>query len=173
MVSLKKQNYIENKKIFNCIEKELRKYLDNTIKIEHVGSTAIKNMYGKNIIDILIGAKNKEEFNYINNILENNMKYIASKKSKDSEYQFFSSIAGETSSGDIHVHVALENTDRYNDFLILREYLLSNKEEAKKYSDVKRKIISLGIEDRREYKKIKTKYVSDLLNKIKSELNYR
>ncbi len=171
MIKLKKQNYTENKKIFLDIEKKLRAYLSSDVKIEHVGSTAIKNMYGKNIIDILVGAKNIEEFNYINDVLENNMKYIASKKSKDSEYQFFSSIAGETSSGDIHVHVALENTDRFNDFIILKNYLLSNKEEAKKYSDFKRKIVSLGIEDRREYKKIKSQYVTDLLTIAKSKLS--
>lgn len=96
MISIVKQNYDENKKLYEKVENELRKKIDKNIPITHVGSTAIPNIkYGKNIIDILIGAKNQEQFERIFEILINEG-YIASKKSKDDIYQFFSSIEGET-----------------------------------------------------------------------------
>lgn len=166
MVELKKQNYKKNKELYNKIEKELRENLDKSIPIDQVGSTVIPNMYGKNIIDILIGAKNDEEFDKIKNILEK-MNYVGSKKSKDLIYQFFASTEEETGDGDVHIHLVIKNTERYSEFLILKEYLLNNPVEAKNYSDFKRKIIKSGIEDRREYKKVKSEYVSALLERAK------
>ncbi len=96
MVLLVKQDYNENKKIYENVENELRKKISADIPITHVGSTAIPNiLYGKNIIDILIGAKDKKQFEYITSILIDDG-YVPSQKSKDDIYQFFSSIAGET-----------------------------------------------------------------------------
>lgn len=96
MVSLVKQNYNENKKLYEKVEKVLRSELDESVPINHVGSTAIPSiMYGKNIIDVLVGAKDKEQFEQIMDILVRDG-YVPSQKSKDEIYQFFSSIAGET-----------------------------------------------------------------------------
>lgn len=166
MVELVRQNFKENKKIFNKVKQQLRKDLDKSIQIEHVGSTAIPNMLGKNIIDILIGAENIEEFKYIKDILLKNG-FIGSNGSKTQIYQFFASTANETGSGDIHIHLVIQKTDRYNDFVILRDYLLENKEEARSYSNFKRMLIKNGICNREEYKKIKSEYVNKLLSRAR------
>lgn len=168
MVELKKQNYNKNKTLYNKIEKQLRQNLDKSIPINQVGSTVIPNMYGKNIIDILIGATDEKQFNNIKSVLES-MNYVGSKKSKDLIYQFFASTEEETGDGDVHIHLVIKDTERYSEFLILKEYLLNNELEAKKYSDFKRKIIKSGIEDRKEYKKIKSEYVSELLERAKKD----
>ena len=63
MVELVEQNFDKNKKIYENIEKKLKTKIKIEVPITHVGSTAIPNMYGKNIIDILIGAKDKKQFN--------------------------------------------------------------------------------------------------------------
>lgn len=67
MVVLEKQNKKANEKIYKKTLKQLRTTLGNDIPIDHVGSTAIPRMYGKNIIDILIGAKTEEEMEIISN----------------------------------------------------------------------------------------------------------
>lgn len=170
MVELEKQNFKENKKFYNKIEKELRKKLKIDISIEQVGSTAIPDMYGKNIMDILIGAKDNIEFEEIKNILES-MNYVSSSKSKDEIYQFFSSTSKETVSGDIHIHLVIKNTQRYSDFIMLRNYLLNNKTEAKKYSEFKRKLISDGILERKEYKRMKSEYATLLLDRARNSVN--
>ena len=59
-------------------------------------------------------------------------------------------------------------TERYSEFIILRDYLLNNDEEATKYSNLKKEIIDKGITDRREYKAIKSPYVTELLNRAKA-----
>ena len=96
MVSLVKQDYNKNRKLYGKVEKALRSELDESIPINHVGSTAIPSIiYGKNIIDVLVGAKDKEQFEQIMEILVKDG-YVPSQKSKDEIYHFFSSIAGET-----------------------------------------------------------------------------
>ncbi|MBO5183483.1 MAG: GrpB family protein [Bacilli bacterium] len=166
MVDLVRQNLKVNKKIYKSIEKQLRKDLGKTIPIEHVGSTAIPNMYGKNIIDILVGAEDKNEFESIKLILEKN-NFIGSEKSRDDIYQFFASSSDETGAGDIHIHLVIKNTQRFCDFITLRNYLLSNKDEAKAYSNLKKSIINAGIFDRKEYKAKKSVYVSELLERAR------
>ena len=59
------------------------------------------------------------------------------------------------------------DTERYSEFIILRGYLLNNDEEAINYSNLKKEIIDKGITDRREYKAIKSPYVTALLNRAK------
>ena len=166
MVELERQNLKDNKKIYNKIEKDLKSKLPTGISIDHVGSTAIPNMYGKNIMDILIGAKDEEEFSLIKKILEEN-KFIASDKSKTDVYQFFATHTGETKKGDIHIHLVIKDSERYKEFIILRNYLLNNKEEAKAYSDYKRELIKKGITERKEYKRIKGDYVTTLIARAK------
>lgn len=168
MVKLVRQNLKENKKIYKKIEKQLRKDLLSEIQIEHVGSTAIPNMYGKNIIDILVGAKDNQEFEFIKKVLEKN-NFIGSEKSRDNVYQFFASTDSETGSGDVHIHLVIKDTDRFRDFIILRDYLLNNKEETRNYSNLKKKLISNGITERKEYKKQKSEYVTALLNRARNE----
>ena len=169
MVELEKQNYLKNKKLYNKILKELRNNIDINITIDHVGSTAIPNMYGKNIIDILIGVENDNEFDKIKNILENNGYYASPKK--NNIYQFFASTKDETKSGDIHIHLVIKDTGRYKEFLTLKKYLLSNKEEVNNYSNFKLNIIKKGINNREEYKRIKSEYVSDLIERAKNNSN--
>ena len=70
---------------------KIKDRINKNIEITHVGSTSIPSIkYGKNIIDILIGAKDQKEFAEIAKILES-INYISSDKSKTEEYQFFAS----------------------------------------------------------------------------------
>lgn len=166
MVELIKQDFDKNKTIYQNIERELRTKIPINVPITHVGSTAIPNMYGKNIIDILIGAKNKKQFDEIAKELID-CGFIPSNNSQSDVYQFFASKKEETGSGDIHIHLVMENTNRYLDFIILKKYLLANKEEALAYSNYKKQIISQGITERKKYKSIKSEYVTELLERAR------
>ena len=166
MLKLEKQNYNQNLRLYNAIKEQLKKQINKEIEISHVGSTSIPSIeYGKNIIDILIGAKDKKEFAEIAKILES-INYIPSDKSKTEEYQFFASTNEETKSGDIHIHLALKDTNRYKEFILLKECLLENKKEAIAYSNFKQKLISTQTNNRAEYKKIKSEYVTKIIEKI-------
>ena len=92
------------------------------------------------------------------------------KKSNGNIYRFFDSKKKETKSGDIHIHLVKIDSDRYKDFLILKEYLLMNKEERKAYAKLKKEILKDGYNIREDYKNIKSKYVTDLLNRARESV---
>ena len=72
MVTLKKQNFEENKIKFEILKTKLKSILKADAPISHVGSTAIPKMFGKNIIDILVGAKDEGEFLKFSKLLTKN-----------------------------------------------------------------------------------------------------
>ncbi len=164
MVEIVKQDFENNKALFLKEKSKLLRNLGENVEIYHVGSTAIPEMYGKNIIDILIGVNNNEEFCKFSAILLKNGYF--SGKNHTKIYNFFASKIEETGAGDIHIHLVLKNTERYNEFLILKTYLLNNENEKIKYSNFKNEILSTTT-DRTEYRKIKSEYVSALLKRAK------
>lgn len=83
-------------------------------------------------------------------------------------YRFFASREEETKMGDIHIHLVYIDSDRYRDFLTLRDYLLINKEERKAYSNLKKQLINEGTFIREDYKAKKGKYVTDLINRARN-----
>lgn len=170
MVELERQNKKINTKIYNKVLKNLRKVIDKEVPINHVGSTAIPNMCGKNIIDILVGAKNETELEGLTIKLKN-LGYFLGKNSTGMIYRFFASTEEETKSGDVHIHLVIIDSDRYRDFLTLKEYLLKNKEESKKYSNFKKELIKNGYLLRENYKSIKSEYVSALLERARNAIN--
>lgn len=165
MVNIVRQNYKKNKSKFNKIKRELKNNLGN-VPIYHVGSTCIPKMYGKNIIDILIGVVNLKELKKVSIKLKELGFYI-SEASRTDEYHFFASTKEETKSGDIHIHLVIINTNRYEDFLILKQYLLSFPNIAQMYSQHKKYILNNISDKREDYKDIKSKYVTKLLNEAR------
>lgn len=170
MIEIVKQDFKENKRRYNKLVEKLKIKLPNEVQITHIGSTAIPNMYGKNILDILIGVKDISQFDEVCKILKD-IGFIASAKNKDKDYQFFSSSSKETKEGDVHIHLSIIHTNRFKEFILIKEYLLKNKDEAQKYSNFKRKISRDKIE-RNEYKRIKSEYVSELLERAKKIKEY-
>lgn len=165
MVEIVKQNYHNNIKIFNKIKNELLRLLNKRFIIDHVGSTAIPNMYGKNIIDVLIGVNSKDEVKEVTDILTNNGYYLG--KQGNSKYQFLASTSDETKSGDVHIHIAIINEPRYNNFLLLKTFLLDNPTIAKEYSNHKKYIVKKYGNNRKKYRQIKISYVDDLIKKAR------
>lgn len=161
MVEVIKQNYHDNIVKFKKIKKELLKILDNKCIINHIGSTAIPRMSGKNIIDILIGVYSLQELENVSNVLVNNGYYVGNSSTK--RYCFLASSKEETKSGDVHLHVAIINEKIYNNFLYLRDYLLDNHKVCIEYAKVKKDILLKYGNDRKKYRKIKSNYVKKLI----------
>lgn len=163
MVELIKQNYYENKNKFKQLKEQLKNVVGNA-PITHVGSTALPNMIGKNIIDILIGAQNEKEFEQLKKAITE-FGFLPSKNSATEIYQFFASSSGETGNGDTHIHLGIIGTKRYEDFIILKKYLLDNADEATHYAEIKQNIVKNITTDRKEYRTKKGEYVTELIKR--------
>ena len=73
MVELHRQNLKYNKKKYKEVKKILRTRINKNMPIEHIGSTILPNMYGKNIIDILVGVNEENEMDKYSDISEFSM----------------------------------------------------------------------------------------------------
>lgn len=165
MVELVVQDFDKNKQIYTQAKQNLQNVLGEDIDIHHVGSTVIPNIVGKNIIDILLGADDKQQFDfYFQKLIS--LGFFASKNSQTEIYTFFASSQTETGSGDFHIHLVVKNTERYSEFLVLKKYLLENPAEAQAYSEHKKQILNQTLE-RKQYRQIKSEYVSALIERAK------
>jgi GrpB-like predicted nucleotidyltransferase (UPF0157 family) len=107
------------------------------VQIHHIGSTAIKGMFAKPIIDILAVVRN------INNIDKFNDRMTQIGYRPMGEFgikgrRFF--IKGDDELRAHHLHVFQLGNREIKKHLSFRDYLIANPGIAKRYSDLKRKL---------------------------------
>lgn len=161
MVDLVRQNFRKNTQKFKKTKKELKLILGDDLPIDHVGSTVLPHMIGKNILDVLVGVSKKEQLDVVAKKLE--QKGFFRGRSCEEKYRFLRSSASETKNGDTHIHVAIIGDSRYEDFLILKRYLLDNPNQAQAYAEHKKLVVEMAKGDRKSYRAIKGKFVDELL----------
>lgn len=130
---------------------------EQIVRISHIGSTAIKEIWAKPIIDILMEIKMDSNIELIKEILLNNG-YICMNQSEHR----ISFNKGYTENGFsekvFHLHL------RYlgdNDELYFRDYLNMNSDSAREYETLKLKLWKRYTHDRDEYTKQKTRFVTE------------
>jgi GrpB-like predicted nucleotidyltransferase (UPF0157 family)/ribosomal protein S18 acetylase RimI-like enzyme/catechol 2,3-dioxygenase-like lactoylglutathione lyase family enzyme len=119
-------------------EKELLKKIlgDLVREIHHVGSTSVKDLAAKPIIDILIGVSSLEELD------EKNDELIKVGYEPRGEYgipgrRYFPKGGCERTH---HIHAFLSNNSDFKRHLVFRDYLRAHKQTAQKYAQLKKKI---------------------------------
>ena len=152
-------------KRFISEKQRLLSFLPDTLIVEHVGSSAV-GIGGKNIIDILIGVSDKDEMLRVRDILKANG-YSEGHDSHDDRI-FLASSENETGDGDFHIHICPITSNSYKDFILLRDFLISNPEKSKEYYNKKIELANKAGFDRQKYKTLKSQYLTKLLSEIKN-----
>ena len=152
-------------KRFISEKQRLLSFLPDTLIVEHVGSSAV-GIGGKNIIDILIGVSDKDEMLRVRDILKANG-YFEGHDSHDDRI-FLASSENETGDGDFHIHICPITSNSYKDFILLRDFLISNPEKSKEYYNKKIEFADKAGFDRQKYKTLKSQYLAKLLSEIKN-----
>lgn len=80
---------------------------------------------------------------------------------------FLASREEETRAGDFHIHLSIKGRQRYKDFILLRNFLRADKNEANKYFAYKRACQVKSSGSRKRYKYMKAKYVDALILKAR------
>ena len=150
-------------KRFESEKNRLDVFLDR-VTIEHIGSSAV-GIGGKNIVDILVGVNNADDLLTVRDLLAENGYFEGNDSHGDRI--FMASSKNETGEGDFHIHICLVDSDTYNDFIRLRNYLRANPKKAQEYLSIKHKIANEVGFDRKKYKALKSEYVSRLLKEAK------
>jgi GrpB-like predicted nucleotidyltransferase (UPF0157 family) len=139
---------------------------DNAIDIQHIGSTAIKTIKAKPIIDIVVGIN---DFDLLGNSIDelNNNGIIHRPNNDMDEYKLFVIGDFEKDTRTHHIHVVKHGSVEWNNQLNFRDYLNNYYEEAKKYEKLKIGLMEKNKSNREEYTKNKEEYLLKVFEKAK------
>lgn len=162
------RQYFEEEKILKSLLQE------NVKRISHIGSTAIKNIKTKPIVDILIEIENKKSIDKIKDILFKNGYFLMNEDLNDFKISFNK---GYTINGYddnvFHIHIK-----KYGDCdeLYFRDYLNDNSEKAKEYENLKLYLYEKYKPDRDLYTEHKKDFVERIVELAKrntrTDINY-
>lgn len=141
---------------------EIRKVLNiPDIDVQHIGSTSVKSIKAKPIIDIAVGAANYESVLERNSQLEEiNVIFRLDERPEQLLY-----VKGdfEADTRTHHIHVVIKDSKEWNNYLNFRDYLNANQEAANQYEAVKERMAELYPSDRNAYLEGKSEVVAKLL----------
>ena len=147
-----KSMFEEEKNILNNI------FDEDVFKIEHVGSTAVKGLSAKPIVDIAIGVNSFAEIDkYMTKLSE----YYTIKENLD--YNEILLIKENEKETFCLIHVLLINDIRYKNMIRFRDILINNNDILKEYKELKEKLANEYSNDRKAYTKSKNDYIEKIL----------
>ena len=159
------------KRYFNEIEKQIKELLaDHRVeRISHIGSTAIPNIWAKNIVDVMIEIPQSTDMKDIAQLLEQSgftvMYAEANRISLNKGYT-------ENGFADKVYHIHL----RYigdNDELYFRDYLSENPQIAKEYEALKLELWKRYEHNRDAYTDAKTDFIRKYTEKARKKYGDR
>lgn len=133
----------------------------DTFQIEHVGSTAVKGLSAKPIVDIAIGVASFSDIDKYMNVLET----IYTVKISNEEILLIKENQEETF---FLIHILIINNKRYNDMIKFRDILINNSNVLKEYEQLKIELSKKYSNDRKMYTKSKNNYIHEILENINS-----
>lgn len=140
---------------------------ESSIRIEHIGSTSIPNIYAKPILDmaILCGSQGLKP---VVDALEN-LGYDFRGQFEDENGHYYAVL----DKGDVRycqVHIYTEANEDWHLKLKFRDVLTENAELAKEYNDYKLELAK-KVSSKPEYAEIKSKWVDTFILKVRQASN--
>ena len=134
--------------------------------IEHIGSTAVPNLGGKGIIDIVLST-NKTNLNAVSALLKD-LNYIFREIGSSSERWFFQADLPDLDEQvrRYHIHLTLPESMELKNLIAFRDYLRANPTVAKEYEDLKRHAAQEADNDGTKYRQTKEPMIQEILKKI-------
>jgi len=149
--------------------KEMKDFLCNILsgyqiqRISHIGSTAIKDIWAKNIIDILIEIRLNENMKDVSKVIERNGFICMSSDINRVSFNW-----GYTENGFeekvYHLHLRQEGD---NDELYFRDYLNEHPQIAREYGQLKLDLWKQYEHDRDGYTKAKSGFITKWTSEAK------
>src|SRR3989344_7803427 len=150
---------------FTSEKKKITKALGSTSKIEHVGSTAIPNLGGKGILDIIVGVSKskiagaKKKFEKAGYEFRENATYP--------ERLFFRiDYPYKNRKRRIHIHLTKFNGQDWKEIISFRDYLLKHPDAVEQYVKIKKEGVKKALGDGEKYRKHKEKFIEHILRKV-------
>jgi GrpB-like predicted nucleotidyltransferase (UPF0157 family) len=146
--------------------------LENIVRINHIGSTAVPGLIAKPTIDILIEIQNNTDTQrLIVNLQSVGYRYISQPNNPVSHRYFVKGYTPQGFKGLVfHVHV---NYKGDWDELYFRDYLLKHPEIAADYGNLKLELQKKYEHDRDGYTSAKTEYIKRITGLARAEISLK
>ena len=131
--------------------------LANVVAIHHIGSTSVKGLCAKPIIDILVEVKSLEELDKNNNLMES-LGYEVKGEFGIAGRRYFQKGGIQRSH---HVHAFLVGALEVNRHVAFRDYLIKFPEIALQYGELKREGASICNNDIDVYCNYKDSFIKE------------
>ena len=150
-------------------EKEnlLKIYKDKISSIEHVGSTSIKNIKSKPIVDILVQTDDLEDFiKFTESNVEGDIYTVKKEPTLGGDY-----LIRKEEDGKVKAFIHVYKTGDMNGitYIMFRDYMNSHEDEKKHYEELKIELYKKYKNDRKQYTLGKDKYIKEIINKAIKE----
>ncbi|HRH45374.1 MAG TPA: GrpB family protein [Pyrinomonadaceae bacterium] len=145
----------EKERIFSAVQ-------DSTIRIEHIGSTSIPNIYAKPILDLAILCGKKGLETVVNGLKGLGYDY---RGQFDEENGHYYAVLDKDNIRYCQVHIYTEANADWNSKLKFRDVLSQNAKLAKEYNDYKLQLAKTTT-NKSEYAEIKDKWVDTFILKV-------
>jgi len=150
--------------IFLSTKKHLQKLIgEYVLDIQHVGSTSIKGIAAKPIIDIAICISQKEIIEKITPRLESNGYECRGDKWENGGYLIVKDAAPEIRTH--HIHIVELHDEQWSNYLYFRDTLRKNPNLAQDYLKLKQQLADKYPENRKLYTQGKNKFIKEILSK--------
>lgn len=146
-------------------EDRIKNFIPCNIKINHIGSTAIKNICAKPIIDILLEIPFNEDMDNIKKIIvENGYTCMNESSKRKSFYKGYTEDGFEEKVFHLHLRYFGDNNEIY-----FRDYMNNNNSLAKEYETLKLSLSKKYKYDRDGYTNAKSDFILKYTKKAKNE----
>lgn len=156
------------KEIYEEEKKELLKiYKDKIYQIDHVGSTSIKGIKSKPIIDINIQTNDLEDFKkFTESNVEGEIYTVKKEPTLGGDY-----LIRREEDGKVKALIHVYKTGDMNGVtsIMFRDYLNNHEDERKKYEELKIELYTKYKDERKKYTAGKDKYIKEVINKAIEE----
>ena len=134
---------------------------DVLVDAQHIGSTAIKDICAKPIIDIVAGVSDFDKLLSRNSVLEENG-FIFRGQVHPLQYMY---VCGDNNIRTHHIHAVIYDSEEWNNYVDVRDYLNCHRKDAEVYSKLKESLARQYSEDRGTYTASKSKLIGEIVAK--------
>lgn len=152
------------KRLFYYERNIIKNALGKNVQVEHVGSTAVKGLGGKGIIDILIGTKRKDIY-----------KAKLKLERAGYEYRAVASVPGRIFfkkdyyrkgvQRRVHLHLVEYNSKQWTQVINFRDYLKNNPSAVSEYIKIKKQAVKTAKGDGKIYREMKEGFIKAIIKK--------
>ena len=150
----------EKIKVYNCIK-------EYVIDIQHVGSTSIRGMHAKPIIDIVVAIDDlKDGFKLIDDI-ESIGYHFKGSLGKSNRFFFWK---GNETNNTHNLHIVQYGDKNWENLTLFRNFMNNHSDYRDKYYSLKLDSANKYKDDRDAYTSSKTKFILDVIKLAKQEV---